>query len=141
MDIYKLPFPQAKKYLPRVYLRLDFLEELALDSAKLNLKAVYTSTGMTPIVLVNDNISINKYFIIANSLHTEEILKQENPDFSPKAPGFQIGYKYFDKWRFEDGAQIGEFGSLSPNPRFQRLIQREVLGFKKYWILRLLRKI
>ncbi len=133
VDFYKLPFKSARKYLRRIYLSLDFITDLGLDPRSLNLKAVYPPTSMAPILLVNSKIKINDYIFLG----TTEDSKLETV-FSE--PFMLIGYKHFDKWKFEDGSQIGDLNLKTEN-KLQRMIQRRVLGPWTYWSLRLLRKI
>lgn len=157
LDFYKLPFTLSKKeklaliakgqsteiakpYCRRVYLDLDFIEDLGLDITKLNIKAVYTATSMSPFLLIDDKIKINHYISLGSTLQSEK----EGLTIAPNPRSLMIGYKHVDKWKFEDGSQIGNFidqGQVNQELKLQRLIQRRVLGFWRYWTLRGMRQI
>lgn len=140
VDFYKLPFSKAKPYLKRIYLSLDFIEDLELNAASLNIKAIYTSTSLAPIIFVDNKIQINKYL----SWGDPESYQHKHLAAVPQANSLLIGYKHFDKWKFEDGTQIGDFsgqGSVKQELKLQRMIQRKVLGFWRYWTLRGMRQI
>lgn len=160
-DFYKLPFiltfkqkvqriwynqslETARPYCRRLYLCLDFIYDLNLDPVKLNLKALYTPTSLAPILIVDDKTSINNYITLGSSEQAEKEAKNESKPISlPAANSIMIGYRHFDKWRFKDGSQIGDFRSdqeLKKAFKLQRLIQRHILGWK-YWILRLAGRI
>ncbi len=136
-DFYTLPFSKARPYLQRVYLNLDFLDHHQLSAADLNLKVIYTPTGLVPAIIVNNAININNYTWVGPAE------KHPEPYLRHKGTWTKIGYKHFDKWKFEDGAQIGDFQSSKNREakKLQYLIQRHVLGFWKFWSLRLLGKI
>lgn len=144
-DFYKLPFKQAKRYLPRIYLSLDFIKDLNLKVETLDLKAIYTNSSIGAILLIDDKESINKYV----QLGLSEVMEKEvgSQSINIREGNFlEIGYKHFDKWKFNDGEQIGDFRSdLMTKPgkvwRLQRMIQRKVLGFWKYWYLKLRKEI
>lgn len=135
-DLYKLPFKQAKVHLPRVYLSLSFIENLNLDILNLDIKAVYSASGLNPILTINGGTAINKYCIFLGMEGKPPKIYQDGDE-----KFIFIGYKHFDKWRNEDGSQIGEFASSATSKQLQRKIQRHCLGFFKYWNLRLRGKI
>lgn len=141
------PIETARKYCRRIYLSLDFIDILGLDVRTLNVKAIYTSTSVAPVLLVDDKTSINSYIAMGTTEQSEKEARESGMEIEALAPDLLlIGYKHFDKWKFADGAQIGDFRSaLNCNPskavRLQRMIQRQVLGFWDYWKLRLQKKI
>lgn len=157
IDFYKLPFTLSKKeklklaakglstetakpYCRRVYLDLDFIEDLGLDITKLNIKAVYTATSLSPFLMVEDNLKINNYISLGSTLQSEK----EELTIAPNPRSLMIGFKHVDKWKFDDGSQIGTLVGVSEtkqNLKLQRLIQRRVLGFWRYWTLRVMRQI
>lgn len=160
-DFYKLPFiltlkqkiqrlwynqsiEIAKPYCRRLYLCLDFIYDLNLNPLQLDLKAVYTPTSLAPILLVDDKTPINNYITLGLSESEESLAKKESKPISlPPANSIMIGYRHFDKWKFEDGSQIGDLRSDKESGKtlkLQRLIQRQVLGWK-YWLLRGLGRI
>ncbi len=143
-DFYRLPFKDARRFLRKAYLDLAFIQDLNLDITKLDVKAIYTSTSLTPIILVNDSIAINKYLVLGTTDQSDMEFRQEKRPVIVVRPGLlQIGYKHFDKYKFSDGEQIGDFRSGKANKavRLQRMIQREVMGFWKYWFHRIYRNI
>jgi hypothetical protein len=140
MDLYKTPFKKAKYYLRRLYLDLSFIEDLGLDPVNLNIKAVYTATSLAPVLIVDDKLKVNNYIFLGSTLEAEKA----GVSIVPPINCLMIGYKHFDKWKFEDGIQIGDFQSeTAPKKvlKLQRLIQRKVLGFWRYWTLRVMKKI
>ena len=157
VDFYQMPFvlsnkeklkrkakglstEEAKLYCRRIYLDLSFIEDLELNPTQLNVKAVYTATSMHPVLIVEDKLKINNYVSLGATLQAEK----EGLSAVPPTNSIMIGYKHFDKWKFEDGSQIGDFqGSSTPNKvlKLQRMIQRKVLGFWRYWTLRWMKKI
>lgn len=137
-DFYKLPFPKARKHLPRIWLNLAFISDLQLDVKTLNVKAIYTATSLNPVIIVNDKITINNYLDVRNPPSSNGY--DQHPLQNSQA--IHIGYKHFDKWKFEDGSQIGNFRSelnLKPTKmvKLQRMIQRHALGFWGYLLFRL----
>ncbi len=163
-DLYKLPFTltffqklkrkfkkqsveTARPYLRRVYLSLDFLKNLNLDPQTLDLKAFYKSTSLAPTLLANNKHGLNAYLTLCNSEYQDNMLMAEGkPQEAKPANSVLLGYRHFDKWKFADGSEVGLYltqdqKTLERAVRIQRLVQRQALGFKKYWFLRLLGKI
>lgn len=139
IEFYKLPFKKAKAFHQRLYLNLQFIDDLKLDPKTLKLKAFYTRSSLFPVIIV-DNQSINRYVMIGPS----SSFCLENPDNIAKEPTEKhifFGYKFFDKWLFETGEQIGDLNTKVESKKLQRMVQRRLLGFWQFWAMRITRKI
>ncbi len=162
-DLYRLPFclspfqklkrkfkkentEIARPYMKRVYLSLDFLVDLNIDVEKLEIKSFYKSTSLAPFILANGT-QINGYLVLFESEYNDAWNLSLGRKPAPKPiNSICMGYRHFDKWKFYNGQEIGVLWSKDQKDivndiKLQRMIQRQVLGFVRYWFLRLQGKI
>lgn len=131
-SFYKLPFKEARAFLPTIYLDLSFIKQLEVDVKTFDLKVIYTNTSIMPTVIIN-NQNGNPYLKL---MPPEAEIKNSNVLVSSNL--LHLGYKHFDKCKLKNGLELGDLRTnldqeYLASKRIKSTIQKHVLGWK-YWL-------
>lgn len=140
VNLYNEKYDKAKRYLPRLFLDLNFVKELNLDLKTMDLKVVYTNSTIIPFFMANE-INLQPYL----KLGPTEFEESEGIDMTVFQGMTVIGYKHFDQCKLANGMLMGDLHTdldktYLASKRMKKFIQRRILGWK-YWVYKLVGKV